>query len=631
MDDRWRWRGPFRRVAWTPYAAGVAGVAVLLGLLAAASIHRERVRQYEQASAQTATLAHLLEASVDGMLGEIDALLASLAAQASDGLRPSDVPTLRRMMASTLATTPEVARWTLCNEGHAPLHTGGDAALPDGCSDALTTSRTGLQLAGPLRRAPQAPWILAFSRPWQNPTTGERGRIVAELPVERFERVFGELRLGSEGAATLRTGQLALVYRHPWRAGEADHVGDRQVSQRLREQLQQAPEAGVYQTVTAIDQVERLNAYRRLRGYPFYVLVGFPARDHPRGWNGMDLAVIALAGATLLIAAFAAVALYRTSQRRVAAATRRVDALVASSNDAIISKTLHGTVTSWNAAAERIFGWRADEMIGHSIRRLYPPDFEHEEDGILEQVRRGEWVQHFDTERLRANGRRIAVSVTISPLLDPAGRIVGASMIARDISRQKALEAELRALAFHDALTQLPNRRLFLDRLRHAQEASRRSRSHGGVLFVDLDHFKHLNDTHGHDVGDLMLREVARRLRATVRAHDTVARLGGDEFVVLCEQLGQDGAMAERALRRMADKLSRVLTDDFRLGPVAWPYGASIGLRMFLATDEDPEALLRDADRAMYLDKERRHTESGLITERGTLPGAGDGGVDIAL
>lgn len=615
-----------RRVPWAPYAAGVAGIAVLLGLLAAASIHRERVRQYELARAQTTTLTHLLEASVDGMLGKIDALLAVLAVQAAEGPSHGDVSSTRRMMASALASTPDVVRWTLCNDGHVPLHVGGDATQPDACSDPMTGSDTGMQLAGPLRRTRQAPWIMAFSRAWQNPTTGERGRIVAELPVARFQRVFGELQLGQEGAATLRTTQLALVYRHPLPPQPDDHIGEQNVSSRLRDVVLQSPRAGLYQTVTSLDQVERLNAYRRLRDYPLYVLVGYPARDYPRGWNRTDLAVIALAVVTALMAALAALALYRTSQRRVETATRRFDTLVASSNDAIVAKTLHGTVTSWNAAAERIFGWRADEMIGHSIRRLYAPEREREEDTIIERVRRGERVQHFDTERLHANGQRVAVSVSISPLFD-GSRIVGASMIARDISRQKALEAELRALAFHDALTQLPNRRLFLDRLRHAQEASRRLRSHGGVLFVDLDRFKHLNDTHGHEVGDAMLQEVARRLRAAVREHDTVARLGGDEFVVLCERLGRERAEAERALRQMADKLSRALTEDFRLGPIEWPYGASIGLRLFVGTDEDVEDLLRDADRAMYLDKEKRHTESGVLTDRDTSGRA----VDIPL
>lgn len=629
MADQ-RWKHVLRRLPWTPYAAGAAGIAVLLALLAAATIHRERLRQYERASTQTATMAHLLEVSVAGMLGEIDALLTSLAAQASDGNGVPDQPAMRRLMASAMVSTPEVWRWILCSDARPALSIGGDDAT-GGCQDALVSSETGVQVAGPVRRAPGSQWVMAFSRPWQNATTGQRGRIVAELPVERFQRVFGQLQLGAQGAATLRTARLGLVYRHPLSATMEREIGSVNVSQQLQAQVRVAPQAGQYHTITQLDGVERLVAYRRLRDYPFYVLAGFPAGEYPQGWSPLDLAVLGLAAATALLAALSAAALYRSSQRRLAAATQRFDALVASSNDAIVAKTLHGTVTSWNAAAERIFGWRADEMIGRSIRRLYPPEREREEDEIIERVRRGEQVQHIDTERLRADGRPIAVSITISPLHDPAGRIVGASMIARDISRQKVLEQELRALAFRDPLTQLPNRRLFLDRLRHAQEASRRSGDHAGVLFIDLDHFKHLNDRHGHETGDLMLREVARRLRQTVREHDTVGRLGGDEFVVLCEHLGRERTGAEQALLQMATKLGRVLAQDFCLGSLAWPHGGSIGHRLFLGTADDPQALLRDADQAMYQDKERRHTESGALG----MPAGRDSGpvdpVDIPL
>ena len=97
---------------------------------------------------------------------------------------------MRRLMRSAMVSTPAVWRWTLCSEGLAPLSIGAEAS-GHGCQDAMSTSNTGLQVAGPLRRDPRAPWVMAFSRPWHNPQSGQRGRIVAELPVERFQRVFG--------------------------------------------------------------------------------------------------------------------------------------------------------------------------------------------------------------------------------------------------------------------------------------------------------------------------------------------------------------------------------------------------------------------------------------------------------
>lgn len=588
---------------WGSYAAGVAGVAVLLALLAAVSMYRERVRQHERARDQTHTTAILLERAVAGLLDRADGLLQAVVLQAADQGAPGGHPaSLDEILTRIAPLAPQVSRWQWCDA----VLPGPKACPPGGWAPAARA-----HLAGPLRRTPQGPWLLVLSRPWHSASGAVGGWVQAELPVTAFDAVFGDVQLGAQGAATLRRDDLALVYRRPWPANGVAAVGSREVSAQLKQALAQAPNAGEFESTTALDGVQRINAYRRLAAYPLVVLVGLPASNYPRGWNRLDASVLSLAAATAMLAGVAALLLYRSSQRRIAAATRQFEALVASSNDAIASKTLDGIVTSWNAAAERIFGWRADEMIGQPMRRLFPPDRREEEDEILARVQQGESVTHFDTERLHAQGHRLSVAVTISPVRDAQGRIVGASMIARDVTHQKALEAELRSLAFHDPLTRLPNRRLLLDRLRHAQETSRRVQAYGAVIFIDLDHFKHLNDRYGHDVGDQVLVEVAQRLRAAVREADTVARLGGDEFVVLCEQLGSEVETAHTSALLLAAKLTEALAGECVFGELHCPCGASLGLRLFRGTEDDGDELLRDADRAMYRDKERRHTDLG--------------------
>lgn len=594
-SSRIRWWGH-----WGPYAAGVAVLALLLALLAAVSLYRERVRQHERAREQTQTTVFLLERAVAGVLDRADAQLLTLASELA--ATPAQA---RRERASVLQeraarAVPGVLNWSWCDV---------DPASGPRCAPDLPTPGTSLRLTGPQRHAEPDTWVLVLSRPWRASSTV--GWVSAELSLSRFANLLDALSLGPQGAATLRMADLALVHRRPWPAQGPASIGSREVSAELKRVLAASPLEGEFDSATALDGVLRINAYRRVGEYPMVALVGLPASNYPRGWNRLDVSVLTLAAATVMLAGVAALLLYRSSQRRVEAATRQFEALVASSNDAIASKTLEGIVTSWNAAAQQIFGWRADQMIGQPMRRLFPPERNDEEDEILARVQRGESVTHFDTERLHVQGHRIAVSVTISPVRDDQGRVVGASMIARDISRQKALEAELRSLAFHDPLTRLPNRRLLLDRLRHAQEASRRNKSYGAVLFIDLDHFKQLNDRFGHDVGDLMLVEVARRLRMAVRESDTVARLGGDEFVVLCEQLGGDLETAHAAVEALAVKLGEVLSGDCVLGDVCCPCAASVGLCLFLGTEEDADHLLRDADRAMYRDKERRHTDMG--------------------
>ncbi len=172
-----------------------------------------------------------------------------------------------------------------------------------------------------------------------------------------------------------------------------------------------------------------------------------------------------------------------------------------------------------------------------------------------------------------------------------------------DISPLKAAETAIQALAFMDPLTELPNRRLAMDRLRQALLGARRQQQWGALCFMDLDRFKHLNDAWGHDAGDELLREVGRRLRAGVRATDTVARLGGDEFIVVLPALAAHEADARTTAERLARQLRAALGEPFILRTadgITWRSASSIGVMVFGPDDDDPDRVVREADRAMY-------------------------------
>ena len=182
----------------------------------------------------------------------------------------------------------------------------------------------------------------------------------------------------------------------------------------------------------------------------------------------------------------------------------------------------------------------------------------------------------------------------------------------RDLSAIKAAEAErlaaeqaMRHMAFHDALTQLPNRRLLADRVAQVRAALARNGGHGGLLFVDLDDFKRINDRCGHDAGDALLVEIAQRLKSVVRAHDTVARIGGDEFVVMLAQLPGERSVARAALDDVARKLELAIVAPARLGRHVLHCRASLGGTLFGAHD-DLDAILVRADAEMYAAKTAR-------------------------
>ena len=396
-------------------------------------------------------------------------------------------------------------------------------------------------------------------------------------------------------------------------------------------------------------------------------------------------------------------------------------AIVTFSEDAIIGKTLDGLITSWNRGAEQVFGHRAEDVVGQHISLLIPEALQDEETEILRHIRNGAALKHYQTQRRHKDGRLIDISVTISPLRDAAGNVVGASKVARDISEQKRAEQELRIaatafeaqegmmvtdadniilrvnkafslstgytaeeavgkhvrllrsgrhdaafyrdlwktirregawqgeiwnrrkngeiypewltitavrnpggkvthyvgthtdittrkaaedeikhLAFYDPLTRLPNRRLLMDRLHQAIANSGRMEREGALMFIDLDNFKALNDTLGHDKGDLLLQQVALRLSTCVREGDTVARLGGDEFVIILELLSAESTEAAAQAEYVGKKILAALNEPYQLAEHEFHSTPSIGVSLFGRREVSCDILLRQADLAMY-------------------------------
>ena len=288
---------------------------------------------------------------------------------------------------------------------------------------------------------------------------------------------------------------------------------------------------------------------------------------------------------------------------------RHLAAIVASSDDAIISKTLDGIVTSWNPAAERIFGYPAAEIIGRPLLILFPRDRIDEEDRILEEIRAGRRVEHFETVRIRKDGSAVTVSVSISPIVDGAGQVIGASKIARDITMRTRLEQLVRHQAHYDPLTELPNRRLFIE-TGILWLIDLQSRGLGAVLlFIDLDGFKAVNEARSHAIGDQLLVQAAARLRQTVPPGAVVARLGGDEFAVLLPDPKSESEVAQTA-----DGIRAAMAQPFRILDRDSFVTASIGVSRCPDDGGDIEVLLIHAEQAMYLAKAHGRDATAFFT-----------------
>jgi len=180
-----------------------------------------------------------------------------------------------------------------------------------------------------------------------------------------------------------------------------------------------------------------------------------------------------------------------------------------------------------------------------------------------------------------------------------------------DLTVRKEMEQELRYVAMHDSLTRLPNRRLLLDRISQAITNSKRNNTYGAILFLDLNEFKLLNDTYGHEIGDMLLCAVAERLLHTVRESDTVARLGGDEFVVLIEGCNAKQDLAAEYTGSVVSKIHKALSEEYILKDIHHQSSASIGFELFLGDEHEPEHILKQADAAMYKAKRKLLLVSG--------------------
>ena len=204
----------------------------------------------------------------------------------------------------------------------------------------------------------------------------------------------------------------------------------------------------------------------------------------------------------------------------------------------------------------------------------------------------------------RKNGEIYPKWMTITAVKNEKGETLQYVAIFSDITERKRAEEEIHNLAFYDALTKLPNRRLFLERFHSALAASARYGNYGAILFIDLDRFKVLNDTLGHDFGDLMLVEVAVRIKSCVREIDTVARYGGDEFVVILESISSDRNDASHTAGVVGEKIRDALSHPYRLNEYEHSSSPSIGISLFHGNDESMDVLLKQADTAMYQAKE---------------------------
>lgn len=589
---------------------GVATFVVAVAAVSATLAWNARQVALADSEAQAARFVASAEAALNRSLLGVDVLLAGMDELLGlSGRQPDQVDAragslhlrsaaLQNLMVRHTALIDAEGRVLLSSD---PAGARFAARLPAGfLQEVISQPIPGLMVSAPVVSFASSERVLYLARQLQM-ASGATAVAIAEVPVAAITAVLiqgAEIR-GLQVTMERAGGQLLLSA--PSR--------DAALAATLAPPLDDLAEPGLrWEAPARLTREPALVVFRPILYQDLRIAASIPLNDALQAWRGQRTTIVITAFLfVVMILAVGVVALQyveRLSQARLAIARSKatLDQALQSMVSGFIVLDSQRCVLQWNHQFEEIFPWLREVMEpGQPFKRVLEIDAMHQlrsadpavrmrwvEDRLKAQTEHGE-----PHEQVQPSGRTI--QITERPT--PDGGLV---ITYHDVTALRSANAEIESLAFYDPLTNLPNRRLLMDRMQHVIKASMRSGKYGALLFLDLDHFKTLNDTLGHEVGDALLRQVAERLKACVRQQDTVARLGGDEFVVMLHEVSARRDDAAAHARRVGEKILRRLNLPYTLGTHVHHSTPSIGITLMGGSQQLSVDLLKEADIAMY-------------------------------
>jgi diguanylate cyclase (GGDEF)-like protein/PAS domain S-box-containing protein len=561
--------GPKRRAFAAVVAVGVA-ISALLSL----DLIEYRRQAVDKARAVSDNMSRLLSERLDGSVREVDYVLRDLA---------DDVPSIKRAkLDAKRATLPNASALAVLD----PWENTIAASPSDASLDPERTCLRAFLADGGLEAATQAVFdrqsgggFLVRARAIRNREGGLVAVVTARIDLSVIRAELADLDLTDSG--------LRLIARRP---EMPDAIGVEVVDAAMRSLLRSLKEAGSA-SGTMRSETGPYFYYARAGEFPFFIAIGEKRSSVEGEWYNRLFAYVGALGVII----FLMVLLLRLMSKNFARSAELAARLVAieSASDAIVIADLDGRAEYVNPSFERISCMTKGEALG-SRKAIFGLE-EADADAALAAAAAGEsWRGEINAAR--ADGESIVEEVTIAPVSDSGGKPVRIVAVLRDVTERRRLQERLERLAHYDPLTALPNRALFFDRLEGAVSRARREERRFALLFIDLDGFKAVNDGFGHDAGDYLLFEIARRLRLAIRDSDTAGRMGGDEFTVLLENISK----AEDAVA-VADKIRASLIEPAVIPSGAKvAVGASVGIAVFPDDGDDGDTVLKAADSAMY-------------------------------
>jgi diguanylate cyclase (GGDEF)-like protein/PAS domain S-box-containing protein len=594
----------------------LASVLLLNILAISTSLHQldeRRLQDRQLAEAQTQNLALAISQSILSRIALVDQSLRTIASEVEANVpaAPIDSPSIKRFVSvqERLLSTAD-AILVADAQGNLRVGRGLNKNPPVNVADRdyfihhQVTPNGGLLVSKPLLGRIDKQWLLTLSRRINRPDGSFGGVVLAAITVESLRELLSKFDVGRSGSIALRTSELEFITRHPTvLRGQTLEVGDKNVSRELQDLNKSDKTTVIYHTVTPFDQVRRVFTFHRLAGVPLVLLVGMAEEDYLARWYKDRQMTVALLSLFFVVTTLSAVFLWRAWRKHRAAfdALARAEArmqlfatVFRHGGEAFVVTDHDNRIVEVNDAFTKLTGYTPDEVIGRNPSilasgRTTPDEYRDMWRAINED---GFWQGEMWDRR--KDGHSYPKWMTISVVRGNDGKITHHMASFTNISELKAAEDHIRFLAHHDTLTALPNRLNLQVRLDQILASARREKQQVAVMFIDLDHFKKINDSLGHKIGDALLIDVARRLRASGRDCDVVARLGGDEFVVVLTDIDATTVVS------VVDKIMTVLNEVYEIDGHNLHTSPSIGISLFPEDGEAAEVLMKNADTAMY-------------------------------
>ena len=595
----------------------IPGLAVLLVAvfstvtwLSLAETHEAGLREAESRAQVQAELAEERTARSLQAVNLVLAGIGDLWAR-EPALRDRRNPQMQALLRSKVAYLPVARGLFIVDSRGAKTHDIESAAIMSGdFSDReyfnWHRNRTGgLYIGRPGVNTESGEWFLAASRRLSAADGSFAGVIVAALDAQALQSLYRDLDSGRDGAVELLHANGELIARVP---DAPKWLGMPTGNSITLKDLKAGAPSRTLRAASPVDGVSRIYNLRPVSGVPLMVQAGISEDEALAGWRGKKSAatvtLIFLVLATVLLVWLLLRELRRGGESAPDSALvdslreseARYHSLFRNSIDAILVLQPDGSILAANSEACRMLEYSEGELCKLGRERIFDAADTRVQALMDELARNGSARGEF--RLLRKDGSQVPVELSSATFKDRTGQLC-ASMIIRDITERRRAEEHIEYLAYHDELTGIPNRAHFQREFDHAVAASQRYGLSCALMLVDLDRFKYINHTIGHQAGDQLLKQMAARLRACLRDSDIIARLGGDEFVILM----QDAANME-AVTAVADKILEVASRPLVIEDQEFLVTASIGISTYPGDGTDLQTLLKSSDLAMYRAKE---------------------------